>query len=92
MSEEYDLVLLDTPPILAVSDGAIVGRHAGVNLLVVRSGAHPMREILQSLIRLEQSGVTVQGVVFNGVPRTASARYANGVYQYAYPSRREATA
>jgi hypothetical protein len=44
-----------------------------------------MREIAVSLSRLEQNGVSVQGMVFNGVPRTALSRATYGVYQYAYP-------
>jgi tyrosine-protein kinase Etk/Wzc len=86
LGSEYDLVVIDTPPILAVSDGAIVGRHAGVNLVVVRAGAHPVREISLALTRLEQNGVTVQGVVFNAVPRSPLRQTMSGVYQYAYPS------
>ncbi|MDA6210505.1 tyrosine-protein kinase, partial [Escherichia coli] len=33
-SSHYDLVLIDTPPILAVTDAAIVGRHVGTTLMV----------------------------------------------------------
>ncbi|MDY7228113.1 polysaccharide biosynthesis tyrosine autokinase [Hyalangium rubrum] len=86
MSLAYDLVLLDTPPILAVTDAALVGRQAGVNLAVVRAGAHPLREVAAALTRLSQDGVSVQGVVFNGVPRSPSGRAVRGIYQYEYPT------
>jgi tyrosine-protein kinase Etk/Wzc len=86
MSAGYELVLIDTPPILAVTDAALVGRHAGVNLAVVRAGAHPMRELAAAVHRLEQSGVSVQGVVFNGVPRSTRGRVVDGIYQYEYPN------
>ncbi|MBF5043459.1 polysaccharide biosynthesis tyrosine autokinase [Aggregicoccus sp. 17bor-14] len=83
--DEYDLVVIDTPPVLAVSDGVIVGRHAGVNLVVLRAGRHPMREIALTLNRLEHAGVLVQGIVFNAVPRSTLRQAMSGVYQYAYP-------
>jgi tyrosine-protein kinase Etk/Wzc len=86
MSAEYDVVLIDTPPILAVTDAALVGRHAGVNLAVVRAGAHPMREVAAAVRWLEQNGVSVQGAVFNGVPRSQTGRVASGIYQYEYPT------
>lgn len=86
MSSEYDVVLIDTPPILAVTDAALVGRHAGVNLAVVRAGAHPMREVAAAVHRLEHNGVSVQGVIFNGVPRSSRGRAMSGIYQYEYPS------
>lgn len=86
MSVEYDVVLFDTPPILAVADAALVGRHAGVNLAVVRAGTHPMREVATAVRWLEQNGVSVQGAVFNGVPRSHVGRAASGIYQYEYPT------
>jgi tyrosine-protein kinase Etk/Wzc len=86
MSAGYDLVLIDTPPILAVTDAALVGRHAGLNLAVVRAGVHPMRELGAALHRLEQDGVPVRGLIFNGVPRSPTGRVVSGIYQYDYPT------
>ncbi|MFY0580959.1 polysaccharide biosynthesis tyrosine autokinase [Cystobacter fuscus] len=86
MSATYDLVLIDTPPILAVTDAALVGRHAGLNLAVVRAGVHPMRELGAALHRLEQDGVPVRGIIFNGVPRSSAGRVVSGIYQYDYPT------
>jgi tyrosine-protein kinase Etk/Wzc len=86
VSAEYDVVLIDTPPILAVTDAALVGRHAGMNLAVVRAGAHPVRELAAAAHWLEQNGVQVKGAVFNGVPRSQTGRVASGIYQYEYPA------
>src|SRR5882762_900901 len=63
VAKRYDLVLLDTPPILAVTDGAVIGRHAGVNLLAIRAGRHPMREIGLAIKHFLDSGVTIHGAV-----------------------------
>ncbi|RKH16240.1 CpsD/CapB family tyrosine-protein kinase, partial [Corallococcus sp. CA031C] len=88
LSARYDVVLFDTPSILAVTDAALVGRHASVSLAVVRAGAHPMREVASALHLLEQNDVPVRGVVLNGVPRSRRARAVSGIYQYEYPSPR----
>jgi tyrosine-protein kinase Etk/Wzc len=70
----YDVILIDTPPVLSVTDAALVGRHAGVNLLVLRSGRHAVKEITLAVDRLAQSGVAVDGAILNDTP-TPSGRY-----------------
>jgi tyrosine-protein kinase Etk/Wzc len=86
-SQSYGFVIADTPPILAVTDAALVSRLAGVNLLVLRAGQHPIREISLAVKRLAQSGVKVQGAVLNDV-RSVRGRYGKyGRYQrYEYRS------
>lgn len=82
LAEGYDLVILDTPPILAVTDAAIVGHHAGTSLLVVRFGLNQAREIALARQRFEQNGVKVGGAIFNAVERRASGYYSYGYYEY----------
>lgn len=60
-SQHYDLVLVDTPPLLAVTDAAIVGRLAGTTLLVARFGVTAAKEIEITQRRLEQNGIEVKG-------------------------------
>jgi tyrosine-protein kinase Etk/Wzc len=81
-----DLVLLDTPPILAVTDAAIIGRLAGVNLAVLRSGRHPMREILAGLRQASRTGVRVHGIVLNEAELARGLR-RGGAYHYQYDYR-----
>ncbi len=85
-SEQYDIVIIDTPPILAVTDAAIVGAHAGTTLLVGRFGENPVKEIEVTKQRFEQAGVNVKGFVLNGVVRKASSTYGGnyGYYNYSY--------
>jgi tyrosine-protein kinase Etk/Wzc len=63
----YEIVLVDTPPILSVTDSALVGRYAGVNLLVVRAQEQTAGEISLAVRRLVRNGVTVRGAVLNDV-------------------------
>ncbi len=89
MSELYDLVILDTPPLLAVTDAAIVGRQSGTNLIVARFGLNPAKEIELTVRRFFQNGVVIKGAIFNGVEKKASAKYGYsdyGYYHYTYAS------
>jgi tyrosine-protein kinase Etk/Wzc len=84
---KYDIVIIDTPPILAVTDPAIVGGHAGTMLLITRFGQNGIKEIEYARQRFEQNGIDVKGVVFNGVVKKASNAYGYyGHYNYEYKS------
>lgn len=85
VSRDYDIVLVDTPPIMAVTDAAIVGRQCGVTMLVARFGLNPIKELEITKQRFEQNGITVKGVVLNAVERRA-AGYGYGYYHYEYKS------
>ncbi|RPA38323.1 polysaccharide biosynthesis tyrosine autokinase [Shewanella frigidimarina] len=80
ISTVYDIIIIDTPPILAVTDPAIVSAHTGTTLLVTRYGQNHLREIELTRNRFEQNGIDVKGVVFNGVIKKASNAY--GYYNY----------
>jgi tyrosine-protein kinase Etk/Wzc len=83
LSKQYDYVLIDTPPVLPVTDAAIVGCLAGTTLVVLKAAEHPMRAIEETVKRLRQSGVQVRGVVFNQVGARVGS-YGYGAYGYAY--------
>lgn len=89
LSKQYDLIIIDSPPILAVTDAAIISRLAGATLMVIKAGMHTKRELEQSIRRFSQSGVSIKGIVFNDMPQSSS-RYGYGyhygryVYQYSY--------
>ena len=85
LASRYDLILLDLPPILAVTDAALVGRVAGVNLLVLRAGWHPVRELQQAVKAYAENGVRLSGIVFNDVqPRKGGVGSYSYAYQYQY--------
>lgn len=90
LSPHYDLVIIDTPPVIAVTDASLVGRQAGTTLLVARFGQSTVKEIEVSKRRLAQNGVLVKGAIFNGVVRKAStAEYDCAAYGYDYsPSKK----
>ncbi|MBP6733099.1 MAG: polysaccharide biosynthesis tyrosine autokinase [Chromatiaceae bacterium] len=79
----HDFVIVDAPPILAVTDAAVIARHGGAALMVVRAGVHPMGEIEESIKRMRQSGTPVCGFVLNGLDTRPRYGYRYG-YQYGY--------
>ncbi|HDX8871526.1 polysaccharide biosynthesis tyrosine autokinase [Klebsiella michiganensis] len=83
-NEHYDLVIVDTPPILAVTDAAVIGNYAGTTLLVARFEQNTAKEIEVSIKRFEQSGVNIKGCILNGVVKKASNYYGYGYNHYGY--------
>lgn len=85
---QFDIVLLDTPPILAVTDAAIISRQAGTSLLVARFETNTPKEVEISIRRFEQNGAPIKGVILNAVIRRALSYYSYGYdsYQYSYGS------
>ncbi|MEF8709311.1 MAG: polysaccharide biosynthesis tyrosine autokinase [Candidatus Accumulibacter propinquus] len=87
LGARFDTVIVDAPPVLAVSDAAIIGRHVGATLMVARAGKHPIRELEQAVKRLNQAGVQVKGFVFNDLNVSRQSYrygYKGYVYRYSY--------
>lgn len=80
--KRYDYVIIDTPPVLAVTDATIVGQLAGTVLLVSRYGTTTTRELEISADRLRQNKINIKGVILNGMKREANSMYD----YYAYHS------
>ncbi len=79
LSAAFDLVIMDTPPLLAVADAAIVANEAGVTVLVVRSGMQTEQEIAETVKKLQDANARLMGAVFNAIP----LRRSNRGYAYA---------
>jgi len=91
-SIHYDLVIVDTPPILAVTDAAIVGRLAGAVMMVGAFGKTDLKEVEVARARLEQSNIEVKGFILNMIEKRASSGYGYGYgyYNYEYKSKDKA--
>ena len=81
-SKGYDLVIIDSPPILSVTDATLIGRHAGINMLVAKHEITTTKELLATMRRCQQSGVEVKGCILNGVVHRAAGYYGYGHYAY----------
>lgn len=73
--DNYDVILIDTPPLLMVTDAVILSKLASITILVARYQKTTIREIEMSTNLLSQSAINVSGVVLNGVTGTDANRY-----------------
>ncbi|RZF27477.1 polysaccharide biosynthesis tyrosine autokinase [Paraburkholderia sp. UYCP14C] len=84
LSGQFDLVIIDTPPFLAVTDASIVANEAGASLLVLRSGMQSEEEIADTVKKMERAEGRIAGAVFNGIPLRRSTK--NYGYETNYAS------
>jgi tyrosine-protein kinase Etk/Wzc len=86
LSAQYELVVIDTPPVLVAADTAAVAPHMGAVLLVARADQTQLGELNESAKRLSHGGKAVSGVIFNGIDLTrrhyGSQGYRYGGYRY----------
>jgi tyrosine-protein kinase Etk/Wzc len=76
----YDMVIVDSPPVLAVTDPVLIGKHAGATLMVVRHGCHSAAELRESARQLSSGGVTIDGVLLTDVPQRGASYGAYSNY------------
>ncbi|MCR2745207.1 polysaccharide biosynthesis tyrosine autokinase [Limnobacter parvus] len=81
---EYDYIIIDSPPVLLVSDASILGQHCSAAFIVARYGASNVRQVADSQKRLAQAGVRVNGLIFNGFIANRSGYYYGYGYGYGY--------
>lgn len=81
--QHYDHVLIDTPPVLAVTDSIIISQYAGVNLIIARHNKTQMKELELTVSRFEQAGVKVNGFILNDIQKSSGGYGYNYAYNYA---------
>ena len=79
IKEHADIVLIDTPPTLAVTDAAVLVPHVDGVLLVMRPGVTKLTSAKQAVEQLERMGANLIGVVLNNIK---AKRSRHGMYYY----------
>ncbi|SJM58674.1 Tyrosine-protein kinase Wzc [Corynebacterium glutamicum] len=92
LDEGFDYVIIDAPPILAVTDAAVIGHGKAGILVTVASGATKKPELEAAIQTLDNAGSNMLGVVVTMLPPKAAAGYGYGNYSYSDPKKIEATA
>ncbi len=80
VKNEYDIVVIDTAPILAITDAAVIGKYVGTSLLIAFYDVNTVKDIELSLKRFKQNDIEVTGVILNGID--ARSDDYNYVYEY----------
>lgn len=87
---EFDFILVDTPPLLAVSDPCIVSPRTDGLLLVVRTNKNSRVALRQANLLIRQHGMNLLGVVVNAVEQAAGeySNYSGNYAEYLQPAQR----
>lgn len=80
VKNQYDIVVIDTAPILAITDSAIIGKYVGTLLLIAYYGVNTVKDVELSLKRFKQNDIEITGVILNGID--AKSDDYNYVYEY----------
>jgi capsular exopolysaccharide synthesis family protein len=81
LQEQFDMVIVDTPPVLPVTDATVVATWVEATLLVARAGTTTKRQLTDALEQLQRAEARVMGTVLNHAAREATRRYDYGYYQ-----------
>jgi polysaccharide biosynthesis transport protein len=79
-SQDYDLVIIDAPPLTVAADAAILGTQAGGLLFVLRPGVADKESVEYAQEILTQSKLKVLGMVLNAVDLDKQSRYNHYYY------------
>lgn len=81
LSEKYEYILLDTPPVCTVADAAILAKQTSGVIIVVRQGVSTQDSVNEALQKLEFADAKVLGFIFTGVE---NEKQKKGGYGYGY--------
>jgi len=90
VSQAYDFVIFDAPPLLPVTDALIIGSKADTILMVAKYGAHPLDELRTCMNRMRGLGDRLKGCVFNDIKLIGVGNlYGYYKYEFDYKYKRE---
>lgn len=82
-NKEYEVIIIDTPPVLAVTDAIILAKFSGTNLMVVGQGKDQIEELELTVKRVTKNGLKIQGLIFNNT-HEMKGEFRQYNYYYAY--------
>lgn len=84
LAQAFDLVVIDSPPVLAVSDALVLSRYADRTVFIIRWARTPRAAVVTALKQLQAAGAHLSGVVLSRVNIRQHARYGYGDSMYYY--------
>jgi tyrosine-protein kinase Etk/Wzc len=82
LREEFDFILLDTPPVVAVTDALLLGHVSDATIIIARAGISRIDALLRAMDSVERSGANLLGVVLNDFNPAGSYGSYYKYYQY----------
>ena len=84
LKERYDYIFIDTPPVSAVIDAAVISKYTNGAVIVVRPGSTKKEELVNVVSQLEFADAKIVGFVLNCVDDEHGGYYYRGKYKYNY--------
>lgn len=84
LAEEYDLILIDTPPVMGVSDAWNLAKNVDVMIFVLRWSETPREMVRAALNQMKTLNIPVGGIVLTQVDMSRQSKYGYGGYSYYY--------
>lgn len=84
LREQYDYIVIDTPPINIVSDALLIAPRTDGLILVIRDGFTPHDSIKRAIDAAEFANINILGAIMNGANPKSSHRYTYRRYSYGY--------
>jgi capsular exopolysaccharide synthesis family protein len=89
LRSEYEMVIIDAPPLLPVADATVLSTVADGTILVINHGKTTRDQLSEAIGRLNQVGARIFGVVVNMIPRRSTNSYYYYYYEESTPGRRK---
>jgi len=87
LKQRFDMILIDSPPLLPVTDPVLLSRLTDLTLVIVAAGQTKKGQLRRGLEQLAQVGARRVGIVFNEVTRAEDAGYGGYSYSYSYEAK-----
>lgn len=85
LSEAFDYVLVDAPPLLLVTDAAVISRFTSGVIVVAASGATKKSQLTAAIEKIRAIGSPLFGLVVTMLPSKGPDSYGYGIYSYSAP-------
>ena len=82
--KQFDLVIVDTPPILNLADGLLIAKSAGALFVTIRGGQSTVPDVQDCVQRFTKNGIKVDGLIFNGMRFSIGSYVHPTYYHYRY--------
>lgn len=89
VSRRFDIVLIDSPPVLGVSDASLLVSRADATLLVLQPRKMPIKALLRAKSLVQNAGGQIMGLVMNNVDISGDTQYQYYTTYYSYYSKGE---
>jgi capsular exopolysaccharide synthesis family protein len=89
LRDDYDMVIVDAPPLLPVADAAVIATATDGAIVVARHGRTTREQLREAVSRLDNVGARIFGVVMNMIPRRAAKSYYYYYYEDVRPGARK---